>query len=102
MQVCNISNPISKPDFVLLAETLNLATMIGAIFSYYIHLKTFEIQELDKDSRYQFINYLNFVNVKYILIVVGCKVVIGLHQQKNCPAPCCILFAPSAGRSRRL
>ena len=26
----------------------------------------------------------------------------GHHQQKNCPAPCCILFAPSAGRSRRL
>ena len=25
-----------------------------------------------------------------------------IHQQKNCPAPCCILFAPSAGRSRRL
>jgi len=24
------------------------------------------------------------------------------HQQKNCPAPCCILFAPSPGRSRRL
>ena len=24
-----------------------------------------------------------------------------LHQQKYCPAPCCILFAPSAGRSRR-
>ena len=23
------------------------------------------------------------------------------HQQKYCPAPCCILFAPSAGRSRR-
>ena len=25
-----------------------------------------------------------------------------VHQQKNCPAPCCILFAPSAGRSRPL
>jgi len=24
------------------------------------------------------------------------------HQQKNCPAPCCILFAPSPGCSRRL
>ena len=24
-----------------------------------------------------------------------------VHQQKYCPAPCCILFAPSAGRSRR-
>jgi len=23
------------------------------------------------------------------------------HQQKNCPAPCCILFTPSPGRSRR-
>ena len=25
-----------------------------------------------------------------------------LHQQKYCPAPCCVLFSPSAGRSRRL
>jgi len=24
------------------------------------------------------------------------------HQQKNCPAPCCILFAPSPGHSSRL
>ena len=78
MQVCNFSNLIGKPDFVLLAETLNLATMIDAIFSYYIHLKKFEIQEPDKDPRHQYINYLNFVNVKYIFIVVGCKVVIGL------------------------
>lgn len=78
MQVCNFSNLIDKPDFVLLAETLNLVTMIGAIFSYYIHLKKFEIQELDNDPRHQFINCLSFVNVKYILIVVSCKVVIGL------------------------
>jgi len=26
----------------------------------------------------------------------------GQDQQKNCPAPCCILFAPSPGRPRRL
>ena len=25
-----------------------------------------------------------------------------VHQQKYCPAPCCVLFSPSAGRSRRL
>lgn len=78
MQVCNFSNLIGKLDFVLLVEILHLVTIIGFIFSYYIHLKKFEIQVSDKDPRNQFINYLNFVNVKYILIVVSCKVVIGL------------------------
>ena len=31
-----------------------------------------------------------------------CRTGLWVHQQKNCPAPCCILFAPSPGRSRRL
>ena len=42
------------------------------------------------------------VAIRTALAIIGCKKGCRMHQQKYCPAPCCVLFSPSAGRSRRL